>query len=309
MNFRKPNFWKTINIYSLFFLPLTLITLIVNLLKDLIIKQKKFNLPVICVGNIFVGGTGKTPLSIYLFNLLHKNKKNPAIIKKFYSDHIDEILLIKKKISSIFFNKDRSKSIIQAERNKHNVVIMDDGLQDRSIKKNLSIICFNSNEALGNNLLLPAGPLREPLKNKEEYLIVLINGKKNSNLEKKIRFKLKNVKIFYSQYIPKNINKLKNKKLFAFAGIGNPNSFFQLLKDNNLNLKKKVSFPDHYNYSKNEIRTLINDAKKSKLTLVTTEKDFYRLKAFKLPKVNYISVDLIIKNKSSFNNEILKNYD
>ena len=178
MNFKKPNFWKTLNFYSLVFLPLTLITLIVNLLKNLIIKQKKFNIPIICVGNIFVGGTGKTPLSIYLFNLLNKNKKNPAIIKKYYGDHIDEILLIKKKVSSIFFNKDRGKSIIQAERNKHNVVIMDDGLQDKSIKKNLSIICFNSNEAMGNNLLLPAGPLREPLKNKEEYLVVLINGKK-----------------------------------------------------------------------------------------------------------------------------------
>ena len=274
MNFKKPNFWKTINIYSLVFLPFTLITFLVNLLKDLFIKQKKFNLPVICVGNIFVGGTGKTPLSIYLFNLLSRNKKNPAIIKKYYSDHLDEVLLIKKKISAIFFNKDRSKSIIQAERNKHNVVIMDDGLQDRSIKKNLSIICFNSNEALGNNLLLPAGPLREPLKNKEEYLIVLINGKRNYNLEKTIKTKLKNIKIFYSKYIPKNINKLKNKKLFAFAGIGNPSSFFQLLKDNNLNLKKQMSFPDHYNYSKNEIRTLINDAKKNKLTLVTSEKDF-----------------------------------
>ena len=306
MNFKKPNFWKTINIYSLFFLPFTLITFLVNLLKDLFSKEKKFNLPVICVGNIFVGGTGKTPLSIYLFNLLSKNKKNPAIIKKYYSDHIDEVLLIKKKISAIFFNKDRSKSIIRAERNKHNVVIMDDGLQDRSIKKNLSIVCFNSKEALGNNLLLPAGPLRESLKNKEEYLIILINGKRNYNLEKVIKAKIKNIKIFYSQYIPKNIYKFKNKKLFAFAGIGNPSSFFQLLKDNNLNLKKQISFPDHYNYSKNEIRRLINDAKKNKLTLVTTEKDFYRLKALKLPKINYISVDLIIKNKYLFDNEILK---
>ena len=124
--------------------------------------------------------------------------------------------------------------------------------------------------------------------------------------KKKIKTKLKNIKIFYSQYKPKNINRLKNKKLFAFAGIGNPSSFFQLLKDNNLNLKKQMSFPDHYNYSKNEIRTLINDAKKNKLTLVTTEKDFYRLKALKLPKINYISVDLIIRDKYLFNNEILK---
>ena len=67
-----------------------------------------------------------------------------------------------------------------------------------------------------------------------------------------------------------------------------------------------MSFPDHYNYSKNEIRTLINDAKKNKLSLVTTEKDFYRLKALKLPKINYISVDLIIKDKYLFDKEILR---
>ena len=133
--------------------------------------------------------------------------------------------------------------------------------------------------------------------------------KKNFKLEKIIKSKLKNINIFYSKYIPKNIKDLKNKKLFAFAGIGSPNSFFQLLKDNKLNLKKKVSFPDHYKYSRYEIQKLINEAKKNKLTLVTTEKDFYRLKALKLSKINYISVDLKIDNEKKFNNEILKNYD
>ncbi len=306
MQFNKPNFWKTVNIISLILFPLTIITHLFNFLKDLTIKQNKFNLPIICVGNTFIGGTGKTPLSIYLFNLLRKKNKNPAIIRKFYSDHLDEISLTKKKIPSFFFLRNRIKSIILAEKKKHDVVIMDDGLQDKSIKKDVSIICFNSNDAMGNNFLLPAGPLREHLKQKDEYSIILINGKRNIKLERNIKSKLKNVKIFYSSYIPKRIDKLKNKKILAFAGIGNPNNFFQLLKNNRLDLIKKVSFPDHYNYSKNEIMKLLNDAKEKKLTLVTTEKDYYRLKALKLKKINYISVDLKITKKTAFINEILK---
>ncbi len=306
MQFKKPNFWKTVNTISLILFPLTLITQLFNFFKDLTIKQKKFNLSVICVGNIFVGGTGKTPLSICLFNLLRKKNKKPAIIRKFYSDHLDEISLIKKKIPSFFFNRKRIKSINIAEKKKHDVVIMDDGLQDKSIKKDISIICFNSNDAMGNNFLLPAGPLREHLKEKDEHLIILINGKRNIKLEKIIKSKLKNVKIFYSRYIPKKIDKLKNKKIFAFAGIGNPDNFFQILKKNKLNLIKKVSFPDHYNYSKNEIKKLINDAKEKKLTLVTTEKDYYRLKSLKLKKIKYISVELKIIKKTAFINEIMK---
>ncbi len=306
MKFKKPNFWKNINIFSIVLLPLTLLTLIFISIKDLIIKPKKFYLPIICVGNIFVGGTGKTPASIFLYNLLKKNKKKPAVIRKYYSSHADEILLTKNKIGSFFFDKKRVRAILLAEKKKYNVVIMDDGLQDKSIKKDISIICFNSKEALGNNFLLPAGPLREPLRNKEEHLIILINGNKNKKLEKIIKSKLNNFQIFYSKYIPKNINKFKNKKLFAFAGIGNPESFFKLLKDNNLKLKKKVAFPDHYNYSKEEISELIDYAKKNNLTLVTTEKDYYRLKTLNLYKINYISVDLKIINESKFKNEIIK---
>ena len=109
MQFNKPNFWKTVNIISLILFPLTIITHLFNFLKDLTIKQNKFNLPIICVGNTFIGGTGKTPLSIYLFNLLRKKNKNPAIIRKFYSDHLDEISLTKKKIPSFFFFQKQNK--------------------------------------------------------------------------------------------------------------------------------------------------------------------------------------------------------
>ena len=164
MIIKKPNFWKNINFFSLILLPFSLITLCVNFLKSIFIEEKSFNIPIICVGNIFTGGTGKTPLSIYIYNFLKKNKLKPALIRKYYKSHIDEIDLTKSKVKSAYFEKNRVNSILNAEQNGNNVIIMDDGFQDRNIQKNLNIICFNSMELIGNGFLLPSGPLREPFK-------------------------------------------------------------------------------------------------------------------------------------------------
>ncbi len=184
---------------------------------------------------------------------------------------------------------------------------MDDGFQDCSIKKDLNILCFNSLDKIGNGFLLPAGPLRDQLNKVNTCQIAIINGKKNISFEKELKLISNNIRIYQSKYIIKNIKKFKGKKIFAFAGIGNPDSFFNLLKESGLNIKDRVSFPDHYNYTKNEILDLILRAKKEKLKLITTEKDFYRIKKFGLKKVDYVSIELRIKNYNSFIKEVLKN--
>ena len=203
-------------------------------------------------------------------------------------------------------NRNRTTAIEEAKKKGANVVIMDDGFQDFSIKKDLNIICFNSIDAAGNGLMLPAGPLREPLKNLREAQIVIINGKRNKNFENKIKSLSRNTEVFYSQYIIRKKLNLKNKKFLAFAGIGNPESFFNLLKENKFNIKQKISFPDHYSYTKNDIKNIILKAKKKNLKLITTEKDFYRIKYLGLKKIDYISVDLKIFKNKSFEQEILK---
>ncbi len=187
MKFKKPLFWKNINFFSLSLLPLSLFTLTYNILKLFLKSKYEFKTPIICVGNIFVGGTGKTPLSMYVYNLLKRKKFRPAIIRKYYSSHLDEIKLTKKKVRHFFSEKNRAKAIQKAEQNKNNIIVMDDGLQDVSIKKDLNIVCFNSTDLAGNGFLLPAGPLRESLKNLNRYQIVVINGKKNVKFEKKIK--------------------------------------------------------------------------------------------------------------------------
>ena len=268
--------------------------------------EYSYKIPIICVGNIYVGGTGKTPLSIYIYNLLKSKKFKPAIVKKYYPSHIDEINFTKNKVKHFFSDKKRSLSILKAEKKNNNVIIMDDGLQDVSIKKDLSILCFNSSDLIGNGFLLPAGPLRDRLKKINNYQIVVINGKKNIAFEKKLKLLSNKIKIFNSKYVIKKINKHKNKKILAFAGIGSPQNFFDLLKDYNLNVKEKISFPDHYNYTKDEIRNLISKAKEKNLKLITTEKDYFRIKQLGLKKIEYISVDLKIIKDKEFEKEVLK---
>ncbi len=307
MKFNKPEFWNKNNFLSLFLLPLSVFTLIFNYIKSLIITEYSYKIPVICVGNIYVGGTGKTPLSIYIYNLLKRKKFKPAIVKKYYPSQIDEINFTKNKVKHFFSDKKRSLSILKAEKKNNNVIIMDDGLQDVSIKKDLSILCFNSSDLIGNGFLLPAGPLRDRLKKISNYQIIVINGKKNVAFEKKLKSLSNKIKIFNSKYEIKKINNLKSKKILAFAGIGNPQNFFDLLKEYKLNVKEKISFPDHYNYTKDEIRNLISKAKEKNLKLITTEKDYFRIKQLGLKKIEYISVDLKIIKDKEFEKEVFKN--
>ena len=106
--------------------------------------------------------------------------------------------------------------------------------------------------------------------------------------------------------MPININKFLNQNLLVFAGIGNPENFFELLRENNMSIKKQISFPDHYNYSQNEIEKLINISREKNLKILTTEKDFFRIKHYNLSEVNYLNIKLEIKNKEGFIKEIKK---
>ncbi len=307
MKLKKPKFWNDINFLSIFLFPLCLVTIVFNIFKTHFIKGFRSNIPVICVGNIFIGGTGKTPLSIYIYNLLKKRKFKPAIVRKYYNSHLDEINFTKSKVKQFFYDKDRTLSISKAESQKNNVVIMDDGLQDVSVIKDLNIVCFNSSDLVGNGFVLPAGPLREKLNNVNNCQIAVINGKRNITFEKKLKSISNNIEIYQSKYIIKNLKKFKTKKILAFAGIGSPESFFRLLRDNGLKVKREISFPDHYNYTKKEIENLVLKAKEDGLTLLTTEKDFFRIKPSGLKNLNYVSVDLKIINDKSFERELLKN--
>ncbi len=307
MNFIKPKFWKSkFNFFSIILLPLSVLYRIFLYARKFFIKVVKFKANIICVGNIYVGGTGKTPLSVLIYKLLKKNNKNPAIIKKFYKNHFDEINLISSEINDLFINKSRKNAIDNAISKGFKTIVLDDGFQDVSIHKNLSIICFNSRQLIGNGYIIPAGPMRESLSSIKNSNIVLINGKKNEIFESKIKKISPLIKIFNSNYYPINIENFKNKKIYAFAGIGNPKNFIDLLKENNLNIEKTKIFPDHYSFSRDELLDLIRDAKSNNLELVTTEKDFQRVKNFNLKEIKCIKVELKIEKQGEFESYLLK---
>ena len=307
MNFFKPKFWdKTeISLFSLFVYPITLIIKLLTFLKPLLTKKNQCSIPVICVGNIYLGGTGKTPLSIEIYSILKNLNMNPAFIRKKYLSFQDEVEL-EKQTGPVYQNKKRIEAIKEAIQNNIDIVILDDGFQDFSINKDLSIVCFNENQWIGNGFTIPSGPLREDLSSLKRTNLVFINGKKNTDIENKIYNKNKEIKIYYAKYKPTNINEFKNKNILAFAGIGNPINFFNLLKKNNINIIEEKKFPDHHNYSEKELNDLINKAKEKNSILLTTEKDYFRINQEYKKNINFLRIKAEIENIDDFVEEIKK---
>ncbi len=305
MMLSKPKFWdEKISFISILLLPLTLIFIFLSYIRKKFTTPKDFNIPIICVGNIYIGGTGKTPTSILLANELLKLGKKPAILKKLYKSHDDEYMLIKKYFENLIISKSRIEGLNKAENSNFNVAILDDGLQDHSIKKDINIVCFNQNQLIGNGLVLPSGPLRENLSVLKDIDIAIINGKKNKDFENKIKHIGKKLEIFYSSFKPVNLDQFKNKKLLAIAGIGNPDNFFKLLEKNGLNVEEKLVFPDHYVFSKKKIINIISSAVKKSYHIIMTEKDYYKIHHYNLDKINYLKVSLVIDEKEKLLNKI-----
>tara|TARA_Y100000992_G_scaffold268860_1_gene208239 strand:- start:1057 stop:1977 length:921 start_codon:yes stop_codon:yes gene_type:complete len=304
MNFKKPEFWdkSELSIWSIILYPFSLLFLIISLGAKFLKIKKKFPIPIVCVGNIYTGGTGKTPLALEIFKITKSYGKNPAFVKKGYDYLYDEIQMLDK-TGKTYSDKNRKEAIKSLISDKYDVAILDDGFQDLSIEKDFSILCFNSRQLIGNGFLIPAGPLRESFNSIKKADCVLINGDRNIEFENKINKINKNIKIFYSKYKIKNVENFKNKEVVAFAGIGNPSNFFHLLKENNINVKKTYSFPDHYNYSENDFSKIIGD---KNMKIITTEKDYFRMNDRQKQNCEFVKVDLEIENKSEFVN-LIKN--
>ncbi len=306
MNFTKPKFWDNkFSLLSLALYPFSLIYTILFNLKRVLSKEKKFSKPVICVGNIYLGGSGKTPFAIAISNMLLQSNFNPAIIRKKYKSQFDEVDMIRENFGNLFTHKKRKLAIEAAISRGHDFLIMDDGMQDFSIKTNLKIVCFNTDQLVGNGFVLPAGPLREKLNGIKRCKIAVLNGEKNEEFERKLKKVSHSIKIFYSKYSLENISHLKNKKFLCFAGIGNPSNFFKILEKHDIKVIKKLSFPDHYNYKKKDLDFINELANKFDLEVITTEKDFFRLKKIGYGRMKFVRVNLVIEKEKELLQHII----
>ena len=177
MKLNKPNFWdyKKPNFLAYILLPLTFPILIRNFFAKSFSKNKFHKIKTVCVGNIYLGGTGKTPLSIKINNLLKAQGLKSTVVKKFYNDQSDEQTLIKN-YTNLICKKNRLDALNDAINQKFEFAIFDDGLQEKSINYDLKIVCFTNSQWKGNGFIIPAGPLREKIESLKNFDIIFING-------------------------------------------------------------------------------------------------------------------------------------
>jgi len=308
MQLKKPKFWdyKKPNLLSWLLWPFSKI---IEIYTNIIKKKKNHSLvKTICVGNIYIGGTGKTSLAVTISNILKENNIKYCFIKKLYPDQYDEQKILQN-YGKVFLSKERLKSLKEAEKEKYQFAIFDDGLQDHSINYDLSFVCFNTINWIGNGMVIPSGPLRENIKNLKYYNYIVLNGNLE-NLElikKEIYFFNPNIEIIIGKYIPTNLMDFDlNEKYLVFSGIGNHKSFISMLKSYHFKVVKDIEYPDHYTYSKNDINELISISKKLNSKIITTEKDFMRIKNQKENKIQFIKSKLEIIDPKKIINAIMR---
>ena len=304
MILKKPKFWdfKKPNFFAYLLYPFTIFIEINNIISSLIPKKKFTEIKTLCVGNLYVGGTGKTPTSLLLYNLLKKMNINPVTAKKFYNNQMDEQKLLKDNSNFISLN-DRKKIVRKAIEMKFDMIIFDDGLQEKWIDYDIKFACFDSEKWIGNGHLIPSGPLREKIDTIKNYHgIFLKTVNEDSNLDyifKRIRNINPNIEIFETNIEIKNINKFNiDKNYIIFSGIGNPDSFKKLLLKNKFKIIEEITFPDHYNYQDKDISEIINKANSNNAEIITTEKDFKRIPQNFKEKINFLEINMKIKDEN-----------
>ena len=194
----------------------------------------------------------------------------------------------------------KCSALYEAIKDNKDVVIFDDGLQDRSINYDLKFVCFNNIKWIGNGLLIPAGPLREKIESISKYDAIFLNGNEidNSNLKLEIKKYSQDIKIFESYYNSTNTGQFDiTKKYLIFSGIGNPESFKETLVRNKFNIIKEIIFPDHYNYTQNDIDKIKLQAKKLNAKIITTEKDIVKIHSNNNSDIEFLKIELKIKNE------------
>ena len=254
-------------------------------------------IPVFCVGNYHVGGAGKTPTVLALAALLRELGETPVVLSRGYGGRLrgpvmantarhsavdigDEPLMLASHVP-VAVSRDRIDGVALARSQRASVILMDDGFQNPSIAKDASLIVIDSDRGLGNGFVFPAGPLRAPLSPqlaRTDALIVVGDGPASRAVAAGVAAREGLVLSAHLVPDPASLAKLAGRRVLAFAGIGDPQRFFRTLRKSGIELSRERSFADHHRFSESEIESLIADAKRDQLTLVTTEKDFARLR-------------------------------
>ncbi len=298
-------------IVSFSLLPLSMIYFLLIQLKRIFVKKIRLKAKIISVGNIIVGGAGKTSLVIYLIRILQNKRKIGVVFGK---KNKDEAELIRNKFSSVFVSNEKNINGLKKISEFCDLIIIDDGFHCNWIKKDLDILLIDCSNPFDNKFLIPAGLLREPLFSIKRADIIIFSHSHMVNEEKKKEiinyFKKFNKPLFFFDFKIKEIKNnikslspeyLRNKKILAFTGIGNPFNFFNLILNQNPKILYSISYPDHYDYKKEDIETIIKLAKEKKIDIIlTTEKDFIKIKG-QNSLFYYITIEMSINPVEELN--------
>jgi tetraacyldisaccharide 4'-kinase len=255
-------------------------------------------IPVLCVGNYHVGGAGKTPMVSALTKMLRDLGETPVVLSRGYGGRLrgpikvdperhaaadvgDEPLMLARTVP-VVVARDRIGGVALARSQGASVILMDDGFQNPAIAKDASLIVIDSDRGLGNGRVFPAGPLRAPLPpqlERTDALIVVGDGAAAKAVAAAIAARGKPLLSAHLRADDASLAPLRGKRVLAFAGIGDPIRFFRMLRANGIEVIRERAFADHHPFSKSEIETLIDEAKRDALILVTTEKDLARLRS------------------------------
>jgi tetraacyldisaccharide 4'-kinase len=263
------------------------------------LQRKGFDagVPVLCVGNYHVGGAGKTPTVLALAKILRELDETPVVLSRGYGGRLrgpvmvdparhsatdvgDEPLMLSSYLP-VAVSRERINGVALARSQRASVILMDDGFQNPSIAKDASLIVIDSDRGLGNGFVFPAGPLRAPLSPqlaRTDALIVVGVGAASDAVADAAAAREALVLSAHLQPDASSLAALRGKRAFAFAGIGDPQRFFRTLRAAGIEVARERSFADHHRFSDAEIENLMAEAKADGLTLVTTEKDFARLR-------------------------------
>ncbi len=299
---KTPSHWRHKNLIAYTLYPLGVLYGTATALRQRFVKPQKCEAKVICIGNLTAGGTGKTPVSVSIAELLQKQNKKVCFLTRGYGGTLqgikvtpqhqayevgDEPLLLARQ-APVIVNHHRVEGAKQAISQGADYIIMDDGFQNPSLHKDISLLVIDGESGFGNDFCIPAGPLREfsalGLK-RAQGIILLGEDKKN------ICSRLGKLPIFRGTVVP-TCPKNTDANVIAFAGIGRPEKFYNSLKSCGFNLIKTYDFPDHHFYEDTDIEKLLAEAKRQNAILYTTAKDIVKIPPKKRDLFNVLEITI-----------------
>jgi tetraacyldisaccharide 4'-kinase len=306
---RRPDFWERegSSFPGALLAPLGRLVAAGGWLRTALVRPVAVPVPVICVGEATVGGSGKTPVAMAVVRMLQAQGAAPHVLLRGYGGRLrgplrvdparhgardvgDEAVLHARRCPT-WIGTDRVRSARAAVAAGASHLVLDDGLQNPHLQKTLRLLVIDALAGIGNGRVLPAGPLREPFARalaRADAVVVLGEGRGDDRLplppEKPV---------LCARLVPREAGGLAGRRVLAFAGIGRTEKFFQSCALAGCRVEERVAFPDHHRYRPRELARLRALAARRELAIITTEKDFVRLPTLWRPLVTPLALELV----------------